>query len=341
MNAATSLPTNVSPSPQPTTSGELLGVQTDQRERPPQPTADRPHRVGQLAAACGHLPSHEMRDDLGVGVARELHAVAFQLGAQVVEVLDDAVVDDRDPAARVGVRVRVAVVRRAMGRPSGVAHAGGPSDLAAGEFGVEVRDAAGLLRDLQTLRADDGDAGRVVPAIFEAAQAAHRHVQRGPRPDVPDDSAHADQPNGAPTPDRSDAEGLAAGLLGDADGEGAAVLPDGALGADDGDDVAVRVTVCVTVGAGCAGADDARGWAGDEARCWLPNSVVPETASLPVTKSLSGRCATASTPVTRANTTANTATEPTARRVTSVRRRGREYRTGPYSAGLSRYGCGG
>jgi hypothetical protein len=66
-----------------------------------------------------------VRDDLGVGVAGQFDAAGLQLGAEPGEVLDDAVVDDRDPAVGGGVRVRVAVVGRAVGGPAGVPDAGG------------------------------------------------------------------------------------------------------------------------------------------------------------------------------------------------------------------------
>src|SRR5690349_23439244 len=88
-------------------------------------------------------------------------------------------------------RVGVAVVRRAVGRPARVAHAGRPGDRARRELLVEVLDAAGLLLDLQrVVVADDRDAGRVVAAVFEATQALDDDVEGCPRTDVADDAAH-------------------------------------------------------------------------------------------------------------------------------------------------------
>jgi hypothetical protein len=65
-------------------------------------------------------------DDLGVGLAGEGEAVALELGAEGGVVLDDAVVDDRDRgAAAAEVGMGVAVGRRPVGGPPGVADAAG------------------------------------------------------------------------------------------------------------------------------------------------------------------------------------------------------------------------
>src|SRR5262245_39255695 len=126
-----------------------------------------------------------MRDDLGVGVGRELVAEAAQPGAHLLVVLDDAVVHHRDPArdVRVGVPFRGHAVRR----PAGVADAD-RAVQAPGELFQLGNPAAGA----NTLHGavDDGDAGRVVAAILEAAQALDqdRHDVSGGYGS--DDSAH-------------------------------------------------------------------------------------------------------------------------------------------------------
>ena len=189
MNAATSLPRKVSPSPTPTTSGELRRAATTEsgccasseheRERAlqlpahdadgvgePEPVGDAAGRRGGRRSRCRSRSTNST-------------PAALEVGAQVGEVLDDAVVHDGDPAGRVGVRVGVAVVGRAVGGPAGVAHAGRAGDRAVGEFLVQVLDAAGLLGDLQrAVRADDGDARGVVAAVLEAAQALDDDLER-------------------------------------------------------------------------------------------------------------------------------------------------------------------
>lgn len=59
-----------------------------------------------------------MRDQLGVGFGAELVAAREQLGAEIDEVLDDAVVNYRDRAGLV--RMRVFLGRAAVRRPSRV-----------------------------------------------------------------------------------------------------------------------------------------------------------------------------------------------------------------------------
>src|SRR3546814_13986062 len=73
----------------------------------------RLHRVGGRLARFD-LFGNEMRDDFGIGLALEAPAAPGERLAQRLEILDDAVVDERDLARRV--RVRVARRRRAVGR---------------------------------------------------------------------------------------------------------------------------------------------------------------------------------------------------------------------------------
>ena len=85
MNAATSEPMKFSPSPMPTTSGELrraattrdrvLGVDRDQREGALEPRQTVPHRVGQVAAG-GQGRLEQVGRDLGVGLGAQLVARA-------------------------------------------------------------------------------------------------------------------------------------------------------------------------------------------------------------------------------------------------------------------------
>ncbi len=147
-----------------------------------------------------------MRDRLAVGLADELDARALELGTQRCEILDDAVVHNGDAAGGVGVRVGVAVIRRAVGGPAGMPHAGAARERAGRQFAgnelVEVLDAAGLLGDLQLTVADDRDAGGVVAAVFQASQALDDHIQGGAGSDVSDDAAHGFQGTGDSSPGR-------------------------------------------------------------------------------------------------------------------------------------------
>ena len=142
-----------------------------------------------------------MGDHFGIGVAGELDAVAFEFGAQDAVVLDDAVVDYCDASGRIGVRVGIPVVRGAVGGPARVPHAGRAGDGAAGELLVEVLDSPGFLGDLQrAVAADDRDARRVVPPVFQPAQPLDDDVKCLPGTDVTHDAAHPSQPTGADQP---------------------------------------------------------------------------------------------------------------------------------------------
>ena len=117
-----------------------VDVHRDQGERAVQGAADGGHAGRQVTGgrAVGDRLAEQVRDHLGVGVAAELDARTPRVRRRSGhEVLDDPVVDDGDPPVHVGVRVRVAVGRTAVGGPAGVSHAGRPGqrDLA----GVDVR----------------------------------------------------------------------------------------------------------------------------------------------------------------------------------------------------------
>ena len=128
MKAATSEPMKFSPSPRPTTSGELRRAATTRDGSWPS-TATRvkaPSRrwqtccmaVVRSAPPCD-LELEQVRGDLGVGLREHLVAGVLEPGAQRGEVLDDAVVHDRDPAGPAQVRVRVARRWGRRGWPSG------------------------------------------------------------------------------------------------------------------------------------------------------------------------------------------------------------------------------
>ena len=137
MNAATSEPTNISPSPIPSTSGVerraatmVPGSSALVNTRVKWPSSRRSTASTEAGEVTGGLAvpvclRHQVHRDLGVGVAGEFHALGLQLVAQARVVLDDAVVDDGDLAGGVAVRVRVAVGGAAVGGPAGVAQAGG------------------------------------------------------------------------------------------------------------------------------------------------------------------------------------------------------------------------
>ncbi len=122
---------------------------------------------------------------------------ALRLG----EVLDDAVVDHRDPAVAAEVRVRVDVGRAAVGGPAGVADPGRARPAAAPPRAPPraSRQLAGALHGDQVAVRLQGDARGVVAAVLEAPQTLEDDVHGvepgSGRADVPHDSAHASQPS--------------------------------------------------------------------------------------------------------------------------------------------------
>ena len=100
----------------------LLALEQErQRERAAQARQRRLDRLRGRAALL-HLLGDEMRDDFGVGFGLEDVALGLQLFAQLAEILDDAVVHDRDLVGRM--RMRVDFVGLAVRRPARVADAG-------------------------------------------------------------------------------------------------------------------------------------------------------------------------------------------------------------------------
>ena len=128
--AATSEARKFSPSPMPTMSGTFMRAPTSRSGSRECMTATAyapcawrsalANGLGQIAVV-GLLD--EVRERLGVRVGSEDVAALAQAVAQLLEVLDDAVVDDRDLARAVGVGMGVEVIRPAVRRPARVGEA--------------------------------------------------------------------------------------------------------------------------------------------------------------------------------------------------------------------------
>ena len=99
----------------------VAGEDDGEREGALQAPSAARHR-GHRRHALLQLVGDDVDDRFGVGVAFEHVALGGQLGLELAEILDDAVMDDRDLA--VHVRMRVALGRAAVRRPARVADAG-------------------------------------------------------------------------------------------------------------------------------------------------------------------------------------------------------------------------
>ena len=105
----------------------------------------------------------------------------------VSEWLDTA----RHPTTGRDMRMGIEVGGAAVGRPPGVPDPGGRGNHRIGrQQCLEVGQLAGLLAHIERAVRDDGHACRVVPAVLQAGEARHHHVDCLPVARVPHDSAH-------------------------------------------------------------------------------------------------------------------------------------------------------
>ncbi len=147
-----------------------------------------------------------MRHDLGVGLRGEAVAARSEPVAQLLVVFDDAVQDDRDASGAVVVRMGVLVRGPPVGGPARVAEPDDrPRVVAAGrrDQRVEVADGA---HDVDTAAVEQGDAGRVVAAVLEMAQAVEDDGLAGASPGVANDAAHETSLPDGQGPVRADGE---------------------------------------------------------------------------------------------------------------------------------------
>src|SRR6185295_9056503 len=105
-----------------------------------------------------------------VGLRDEAMALAGQARLERQVVLDDAGVDDDDPARAVLVRMGVLFAGPAVGRPARVAEAEGPAERLPCERALQVLELALRTAALERAVAHHRDPRRVVAAVLETAQ---------------------------------------------------------------------------------------------------------------------------------------------------------------------------
>src|SRR5690606_21851988 len=107
---------------------------------------------------------------------------------QLGEILDDAVMHDGDVGGKM--RVRIGLVRHAMGRPARMADADGAAERLVHEATLEIDQLALCTAAGEVAVIDGGDAGGIVTAIFQPLQRIDDQRRYGRTPDNPANSAH-------------------------------------------------------------------------------------------------------------------------------------------------------
>src|SRR5262249_42316471 len=165
--------------------------QKDQRERAAQPRQRRLDRLSRRAAFA-HLVRYQMGDHLGVGLRCKLGTILFELLAELAEVLDDAVVYDREPFGRMRMRIRLA--RPPMCRPAGMTDADRAAQRLALELLLEVAQLALRAPPLERGAFERGYASRIVAAIFQTFERVDEMFCDGLTTENADNAAHGRRP---------------------------------------------------------------------------------------------------------------------------------------------------
>ena len=160
----------------------------DQREQAAQPLQRSRH--GGVQAVLGQFEADQVRHDFGVGLGAECDAASLQFPLQLEVVLDDPVVHENDAAALVAMRVSVLLGGTAVRGPARVTDAVRAGQRPLAKHGLEIGQLARAASHVDAVRADDGDAGRVVAAILEPAEPIEHHRDDFLMTDVSDDAAH-------------------------------------------------------------------------------------------------------------------------------------------------------
>ena len=107
------------------------------------------------------------------------------------EVLDDAVVNEGQPAALGEMRVCVGVVRLSMGSPAGMADADGAGGLFPAQEALQVIYLAlAFVQVNLAVLTNQGDAGAVITPVLESMKAFYDDGASLSLPDITYDSTH-------------------------------------------------------------------------------------------------------------------------------------------------------
>ena len=130
-----------------------------------------------------------MGDDLAVGFALELATACRERLAQLAEILDDPVVDQRQLSRRVGVGVGRG--RGAVRRPAGMRDTRRARRRIARQLDDQVAELTGSAPADELAAVDRADPGAVIAAVFHPPQAVDQTIRHLFPADDTDDAAHA------------------------------------------------------------------------------------------------------------------------------------------------------
>ena len=160
------------------------------------PSANAPRSFGSaaLTASTGFIPLREkiidqLHDRLGVGLGLEFCAGLFEFLAQFTEILDDAVVNDRNALGRM--RMRIGFGRLAVRGPARVTDTAMTLQRLALQSRFQILQLAFGAAPLQPSALERGDACGVIAAILQPLERIDELLSNRSLPQNSDNSAHA------------------------------------------------------------------------------------------------------------------------------------------------------
>ncbi len=132
----------------------------------------------------------EMRNHFRVGLGFENDAVVLELILDFKVIFDDAVMDHRQGTGFIAVRVRVGIGGLTVGCPPCMADAHASAQGLRLQLLFQEMQSPFLLLDDNFPSIVDGNAGRIVPPVFQPGQPVHDDFHRLSRTDITHYSAH-------------------------------------------------------------------------------------------------------------------------------------------------------
>ncbi|MNL15459.1 hypothetical protein D3C87_1364460 [compost metagenome] len=145
-------------------------------------------RLGAIVQFARHPQGHRFRVGLGL---RQV-TVLRQVGQQLAEILDDAIMDNGHALGGMGMSIGLG--RRAMRRPSRVPDADMPLERLHAQLAGKVSQLALGAAPGNGATFQRGDARAVIAAIFEALQCIHQAPGHGSITDNSNNAAHLISP---------------------------------------------------------------------------------------------------------------------------------------------------